>query len=205
MKSVIIAAIVFVVVSVYRVIKAKGAGKLPVKPSDYLEIGQLLFPKYKSEFENFFRLFVSDKAKFLSAHDELLQDYNNVELEELKAIEALYIFGDSKKQLWLTDWRGEENEKEIESFIMKMLNQKVTWNNVSKFRADNVSESKRDGEFVIDLFKEADKDLRQIGQRLIFFSLGWDSYVFTCIDLKSFDQITSKMPRSFEGADQLRK
>jgi len=205
MKTVIIAAIIFIAIFAYRIIKANGGGKFLVNTSDYLEVGQLLFPNYKSDFDKFFISFASDKTKFLSEHDELLQDYDNFELEKLKAIEVLYIFGDSKKQLWLTDWRGEENEKEIESFIEKHLNQKVTWTNASKFRADNAKADQRDGGFVIELFKKVDTDLQQINQRLIFFSLGWDAYVFTTVDTKSFGQITTKMPSNFEGADKLRK
>src|SRR5215204_4231529 len=205
MKTIIFAAIIFIAIFAYRFIKAKAGGKLLVSNSDYLEIGRLLFPNHKSEFDNFFNSFITDKAKFISEHDELLQDYDNFELEKLKAIEVLYIFGDSKKQLWLIDWKGEENEKEIESFVEKHLNKKITWTNASKFRSDNAKTDQRDGSFVIELFKQADKDLQQINRRLIFFSLGWDAYVFTAVDKKSFDHITTKMPSNFEGADKLRK
>jgi hypothetical protein len=204
MRSIIIAAIVFIALFAYRILKANRGRKLLVTP-DYLEVGQLLFPTYKSDFDNFFGSFASNKTEFLSEHEELLQDYDNFELEKLKAIEVLYIFGDSKKQLWLTDWRGEENESEIESFIEKHLNQKLAWTNTSTFRADNTKVDQRDGGFVIELFKKIDKDLQQINQRLIFFSLGWDSYVFTTVDTKSFDHIVSKMPSDFEGANQLKK
>ena len=181
------------------------SGKLPVNNAEFLEAGQLLFPNHKPEFGKFFNSFINDKTKFISEYDELLQDYDNFEIEKLKAIEVLYIFGDGKKQLRMIDWRGEENEKEIEAFIEKRLKQKVTWTNAAKFRTDNAKADQRDGGFVIDLFKQIDKDLQLINQRLIFFSLSWDAYVFTTISTKSFEQITTKLPNHFEGADQLRK
>ena len=205
MKAIIFAAIILILIFAYQFIKANSGTKLLTSNSNYLEIGLLLFPNHKNEFESFFNSFTASKAKFISDYDELLQDYDNFELEKLKAIEVLYIFGDSKKQLWLTDWKGEENEKEIETFVEKHLNQKITWTNASKFRSDNAKTDQRDGNFVIDLFKQADKDLQQINRRLIFFSLGWDAYVFTTVDTKSFNQITTKMPSNFEGADKLRK
>ena len=203
-KSLVVFVLTLLIIFSYRFVKAR-KGKLLANNSDFLEAGQLLFPNHKTEFVNFFNSFIADKAKFIFEHEELLQDYDNFELEKLKAIEVLYIFGDSKKQLWVTDWRGEENEKEIETFIEKHLNQKVTWANAAKFRTDNAKADTREGDFVIGLFKQIDKDLQQINQQLIFFSLGWDAYVFNTVDTKSFDQITTKLPSHFEGADKLRK
>jgi hypothetical protein len=204
MRYVIIFLLTFLIFFTYRFVKAK-SGKLLVSNSDFLGVGQLLFPNHQTEFENFLNSFLADKAKFISEHEALLQSYDNFELEKLKAIEVLYIFGDNKEQIWITDWRGEENQKEIENFVEKHLSQKVTWTNTLKFRADNAKADKRDGDFVVDLFKQVDKDLQQINQRLIFFSLDWDAYVFTTVDTKSFGQITSKLPNNFEGTDKLRK
>ena len=99
-----------------------------------IEIGTILFSGLKKEFETFFKTFLKDKNTFLTENEVLLEDYDNFELDKLKPIEVIYIFGDSKGKLWMTDWRGEENEREIELFLEDKLQIKTDWKNVNEKR-----------------------------------------------------------------------
>lgn len=174
-----------------------------VNQTELLEAGQLLFPNHQPGFEKFFNLFISDKKEFLTENRELLKDYKNFDLEKLQAIEIIYIFGDNKKLLWITDWRGEENEREIESFLQNKLQIKTDWTNVNKLRKEADSEKQRDGNLIIDLLKAIDKDLEPIHKKMIFLELGWDSYVYTVVDQTSFKTINDKFGKLFQGIEKL--
>lgn len=178
---------------------------LVFKNLEFIKAGQLLFPNHKTEFEFFFNSFIADKKNFLSENEKLLEDYDNFELEKLRAIEVIYIFGDSKEQLWLTDWKGEENEREIEYFLKNKLLIKKDLTNTSQLRKRVNEEKQRDGNFIIDLLKTIDKDLKPLNKKLIFFNLGWDSYVYTVVDLPSFKKINDKCGTVFQGTEKLRK
>ena len=178
---------------------------LLVNSTDLLETGQLLFPELKTDFEFFFNSFLNDKKTFLGDNQELLENYDNFELDKLKPIEVIYIFGDCKEKLWMTDWRGEENEKEIENFLEDKLKIKTDWRNVNEIRKGVDEKRQRDGKFIIDLLKTIDKDLETLNKRLIFLDLGWDAYVYTVVDQVSYKTITDKFGTLFHGTEKLRK
>ena len=69
------------------------------------------------EFLIFYNLYAADYEKFKPKYNTILKNYNNFDLENLKPIEILYIFGDNKKAINLIDWRGEENLYEIEDTL----------------------------------------------------------------------------------------
>ena len=181
--------------------------KLPVKTNkeELIDIGTILFPEFKTYFQTFFNTFLNDKKRFLTENEQLLEDYDNFELDKLTPIEVIYIFGDSKGKLWMTDWRGEENEREIENFLEDKLQIKTDWKNVNKIREGVDEEKQRDGKFIIDLLKTIDKDLEPLNKRLIFLDLGWDAYVYTVIDPVSYKTITNKFGMLFHGTEKLRK
>lgn len=170
-----------------------------------IDIGTILFSGLKTDFETFFNTFLKDKKTFLTENEVLLEDYDNFELDKLKPIEVIYIFGDSKRKLWMTDWRGEENESEIENFLEDKLQVKTDWKNVKEIRKGVDEEKQRDGNFIIDLLKTIDKDLEPLNKRLIFLDLGWDAYVYTVVDQVSFKTITDKFGPLFHGTEKLRK
>ncbi len=180
-------------------------GSFSVNQIELLEFGQLLFPIHKNEFQNFFNSFISDKKRFLTENEELLKNYDNFELDKLKAIEAIYVFGDSKEQLWLTDWRGEENEREIENFLENKLQIKADWTNLNKLKSGVDQEKQRDGKFIIDVLKTVDKDLELMNKRIIFLDLGWDAYVYTVVDQSSFKTISDKFGKLIHGTENLNK
>lgn len=172
---------------------------------ELLETGQFLFSELHIEYETFINSYHKDKNKFLSENEDLLSNYDNFELKRLKPIELIYIFGDSNQKLCLTDWRGEENEKEIENFLDDKLRVKNDWKNVNEIRKGFDKEKQRDGEFIIDLLKTIDKDLETLNKRLIFFDLGWDAYIYTVVDKASYKTITDKFGILFYGIEKLRK
>lgn len=176
-----------------------------VSQEELIETGQYLFADFKADFAAFFYSFLKDKKTFLVKNKELLAEYDNFELDKLKAIEVIYIFGDSKQKLYLTDWRGEENEREIVNFLEDKLQIKSDWKNVNELRKGADEERQRDGEFIVDLLKTIDKDLEPINKRLIFFDLGWDAYVYTVVDQTSYKAITDKFGTLFHGTKKLRK
>jgi len=204
MKYIVIAILTVIIVVVIQAFRNKKRNLL-LSNSDLLEAGQQLFPELKIDFEVFFSSFIKDKKTFLTDNEELLEDYDNFELDKLKPIEVIYIFGDSKERIWMTDWRGEENEREIEHFLESKLKIKTDWTTVNELREDADEEKQRDGEFIIDLLKGIDKDLEPINKRLIFFDLGWDAYVYTIIDQSSFKTVSEQFGSLFYGTEKLRK
>ena len=202
----VLALPVKIIFLIYKDAQQKGTQKKKQTTKlDTLEIGQLLFQNNKKEFQVFYNLYSADYEKFKPKYNTILKNYNNFDLENLKPIEILYIFGDNKKAINLIDWRGEENLYEIEDHIENQLNQKLDWTNTVNLRTGVDEELQTDGIFIIDLFKSVDNDLRTINQKLIFFDLGWDSYIFKTVDNLTFDKIISKSPDNFHGTDNLRK
>lgn len=175
------------------------------KNVDLKELGKLLFPNHIwTEFEVFFNPFLSDKKRFISVNKDLLAAYDDFELDKLKAIEVIYIFGDSRQKLWITDWCGEENEREIEYFLEDKLQIKSNWTNVNKLRKITDEGKQRDGKFIIDLLKAIDRDLEVLNKRLIFFDLEWDAYVYTVVEQALYKTIIAKFGILFHGTGKLR-
>jgi hypothetical protein len=204
MKYIVIVILTIIIVGGFQAFKNK-KGNLFVSNTDLLEAGQLLFPKLKTEFEHFFLTFLKDKKTFLVDNAELLEDYDNFELDKLKPIEVIFIFGDSKENLWITDWRGEENEREIENFIENKLKIKSDWTNTRELRKGAFQEKHRDGEYIIDLFKTIDTDLETLGKRIIFIDFDWDAYVFTVVDQSTFKTLIEKFGTHLHGTEKLKK
>ncbi|REH00761.1 DUF6630 family protein [Flavobacterium aquicola] len=187
--------------------RSNNDSKLSVKSNDkeLIEIGTIIFPELKTDFETFFNTFLKDKKRFITENKELLEDYDNFKLGKLNPIEVIYIFGDSKEKLLMTDWHGEENEREIENFLENKLQIKTDLKNVNEIRKGVDKEKQRDGKFIIDLLKTIDKDLELLNKKLIFLDLDWDAYVYTVIDQVSYKTITDKFGTHFHGTEKLRK
>jgi len=168
-----------------------------------LNLGDQLFTNYKDEFASFYSLYLTDQKKFITKNKKLLKDAKGLDLKNLKPIEALYLFADTKKLVYLVDWKGEDDAKETEQFIEELLKQEITWENTSNLRAGSIAGTQRDGKFIIHLFNAIDKDLQKINQGLLFFDLGWDAYAFTVFASKTAGEII-KCSKAFHGADKLR-
>jgi hypothetical protein len=199
--------IIIIIINDKAVKRSYKESRLSVKINDdeLFEIGTILFPEFKIDFKTFFDTFQKDRKGFLVEFEKLLDKYDNLELNKLKPIEFVYIFGDSKGKLSTTDWRGEENEREIEYYIENKLQIKTNWYNVNEIRKGVDQETQRDGKFIIELLKTIDKDLEPLNKRLVFLDLGWDAYVYTVIDQVSDQTITDKFVTYFYGTEKLSK
>lgn len=180
--------------------------KIFIKTSDQelIQVGQLLYSELSNDYLNFMKSYLKDKKSFLIENKKLLKGYSNFELDKLHPIEAIYIFGNIKEQLWVTDWRGEENEKEIENFIEDKLKIKSEWTSTNELRTGAIETKKSDGEFIIDILKTIDKDLETLNKRLIFFNLNWDAYVYTVVDQSSHKIIIDKFGTLFHGIEKVK-
>jgi hypothetical protein len=203
MKSLTFAVLTFVVIGAIQFFRNRKRNRL-ANESGFSEIGRFLYPDDAASFDAFFTLYLADPKKFVRENEELLEEYD-FDDGEIKAIELLYIFGDMKEKVSMTDWRGEENSKEVEDFIERMMPVKPVWTNTNQLRANSKEDDERDGDFIIDLFKAIDKDLNALDKKLIFYQLGWDAYVYTVVDSKTFKEITAKASGSFVGSAKLKK
>lgn len=167
------------------------------------EVGKYLFPDFKSEFETFIGLYLKDTKKFIHEHKALLLNHNHLEMNKLKTIDVIYIFGDSRKQMNVTDWRGEENQGEIEGFLEENLQVRSGWKNTNQLRKGLTEPKQSEEAFIIELFKVIDKDLKPLSKKLLFLDLGWDSYVYTIVDLRSHKILTDRFGSFFQGTENL--
>jgi hypothetical protein len=169
----------------------------------YLEIGNKLFIDDNSKFNKFFNLYLNDKSMFASKYKKILIEYTNFDIENLKPIEAFYIFADSKNILFQSDWKDEENESEIEVFIQQLIHQKIVWANTTSFRINTIAETQGKGTYIVGLLKSIDKDLQIINHKLLFFELDWDSYIYTAINQEKFDFVINNSTKYFHGIEKI--
>jgi len=185
--------------------KRTGRNRKKLKNDELVETGKYLFPDHFSEFETFIHSFLHTKSKFISENKALLLGYDNFEMNKLKPIDAIYIFGDSRKLFHLTDWRGEENESETEHFLEETFQIKSEWKNTNSLRKGSDEDDQDEGGFIIDLFKAIDKDLKPLHKRLVFLDLGWDSYVFTIVNPRSYKILIERFGILVQGTENLMK
>jgi hypothetical protein len=202
MKSLIIGALTVLILGAIQAYRSR-KGKRQTSDTPLFEAGKILYAADKQAFEDFFNLFLADKKKFIAEKEDILEDYF-FENDELRTIDILYIFGDQGGKLIFTDWRGEENTREIEEFINQKLNLSPTWTQTDKLRATATEENERDGKYIVKLLKAIDQDLNATNKQLLFFNLGWDAYVYTVLNKATFTQIVKLAPNDFHGADKVR-
>jgi len=196
--AIIFLASVFIFALIYEMLKKRHDFHLE---KEFLTVAEVISPKYKG-FSDFYNLYKNDRNKFLTRFS-LSHDVENFDLENLKPIEVLYIFANAKNLVHLVDWKGEENEGEIEAFIDGLLKQQHSWTQTLKLRNDLKENKAGQSQFIIELFQSVDKDLQATDNRLIFFELNWDAYVFTVVASKIFDDITGKRLTEIHGVDKL--
>jgi len=185
---------VFIIDFFQKKLKAKRSGT-------FLDAAAYILGSYADEFKGFYRLYMSHKKTFLTQNDSFLNSHNNFDANNLEPIELLYLFASSKNLVFITDWKGEENEHEIEIFLETLV-PKPVWKNSSDVR--NKSDKPKGDNYTVRLLKSIDKDLRAIDRCLIFFDLSWDAYVYTCIDTKACESAVGKAPDVFYNAKKLR-
>ncbi|MBK6475178.1 MAG: hypothetical protein IPF95_10790 [Flavobacteriales bacterium] len=158
---------------------------LKTKIHHYFDIGKIIFSQYKAEFEAYYTYYLNNQTR------------------KFRPIDALAAFADNKGLSLVIDWRGEENEGEIEEFINSKVDT-LRWPNTVELREQYLGRETRDGKFIIRLFKALEKDLKQLNHQLLFFDLGGDSYVFIITDATTFKNIMKSKDIDLHGAGKLR-
>ncbi|MDI9873043.1 DUF6630 family protein [Flectobacillus rivi] len=165
---------------------------------DIQQVGYLLFPDLNRKFDEFLELYTKNKVSFQKLYQELQR--NKMELSQLELIQS---FGSINQRLSLTDWKGEENEFEIQDFIDKQVQQSIIWENTNALGKSVTLDKQRDGKFIIQLFQAIDLDLQSANGRLLFLNLDWDAYVFLPVTTQTFDKIFKIAPNHFKNVNEL--
>ena len=108
---------------VYLIITDKKGNKRKIKPNtkfNIKQVGQLLFPDLTESFEIFINLYNKNKAKFWTTYKDIQEDKT-----ELLQLELIQLFGDINGKLGFIDWKGEENEFEINEYIEEQIQKKI--------------------------------------------------------------------------------
>jgi len=174
---------IFIIVAYF--IDAKEKRENNKNRTKYQEAGKLIFSGYQDEFSAYYQSYLRGKKK-------------------KEPIEVICEFADARGLVQVIDWRGEDNEGEVEEFIEKLLGQEISWRYSSTLRSGSPIGEQRDGEFIAALFKAVDKDLSAIGRRLLFLGLG-DSYEYTIVSTNTFNGIKRLKISELRGARELDK
>ncbi len=173
-----IVLVFFVIVGIY---EWRQKTKQKQKDADFLNIAKGIRPNLKTEIISFFKSSKGDS----------------------RPIDLLYNFLDEQKQVITIDWKGEENEGEIEAFIESLNQEKIKWNKAIETRANQQKRKDSDDKFTIKLLKSIDKDIQNINARLLFLDNDGDSYVFTTVDAETHKKILGSLRKEFYGIDKL--
>jgi hypothetical protein len=185
----------------YLILSDKKGRKMRTSPNadfDIHQVGYLLFPDLNRKFDEFLVLYATDKVSFQKQYQELKG--NNMELSPLELIQS---FGSINQRLGLTDWKGEENELEIQDFIDKQVPQTIIWKISDALRKSVTLDKQRDGIFIMQLLQAIDLDLQSTNVRLLFLNLDWDAYVFLPVTTGTFDKIFKMAHHHFKNVFEL--
>jgi hypothetical protein len=151
------------------------------KDKDFLQIAKSIRPSLQTEITFFFK---SSK-------------------DGAKPIDLFYNFMDDKNQVLTIDWKGEENEGEIETFIELLNQEQIKWTKVNELRTSQRKRKVSDDKFIIKLLKSVDMDLQNINTRLLFLNTDGDSYAFTTVDTGTYKKVLDNLRKEFYGVDKL--
>lgn len=157
-----------------------------INKSAFLEVGKILFQKHENEFIAFYNSYLKEK--------------NSTD----RAIDILIEFAELKEIGLLIDWRGEENEFEIQEFISQQINKEISWKNADLLRGKHGDKDLNNGDFVIKLFKAIDKDLMSHELKLLFLDTGGDSYYLMIVKNNIYQEIIAKKLNDFHGVSKLK-
>jgi len=185
----------------YFILTDKKGNKRKVNPRvkfDLKQIGQLLYPDLTNDFDDFVSLYSKSKTEFIKKYKGIEPDNN-----ALSELELLQLFGDINQKLGFIDWKGEEDEFEIERYLEKQIQKEVDWTNAALLRKSIASDKQRDDKFIVKLFHAIDKDLQDINVRLIFLNMDWDAYVFLPVKQQGFNKVLELGANQFKNANEL--
>lgn len=164
-------------------------------PPELEALGRVLFAQYREAFDAYCVLNATDPHEFRSRYRDALKVLG----DEPSRLELLYIFATKEDLVLLIDCRGEENAEEIEAFLETRIGCAIAWTITTALRNAVPEEAQRDGKFIEALFRALDQDLGSIGQRLLFFNLPWDVYVFMPMDEQVHITLVGSAPDHFRG------
>jgi len=165
---------------------------------DITKVGHLLFPDLHKDFDAFLKLYTTDKTEFGKKYKEIQPDS-----AELSPLELIQSFGDINQKLGFIDWKGQEDEFEIQDFIQEQIRQDISWTKSNNLKQSVAQDKQRNGKFIVKYFQAIDTELRLINFRLLFLNMGWDAYVFLPVTSQAFDKIFQLAPNQFENANEL--
>ncbi len=154
------------------------------KPA-FLEVGKILFQKHENEFIAFYNSYLKEKNS------------------TSRPIDILIEFAELKELGLVIDWRGEENEFEIQEFISQQINKEISWKYANVLRAKHVDKDLNNGDFVIKLIKAIDKDLTPHELKLLFLDSGGDSYYLMIVKNNIYQEVINKKLNDFHGSNKL--
>lgn len=147
------------------------------KKEDAIEIGKLLFDDKAAAFEEYVKLFASDKKQFNIRYSDTFED-TGLELEDLKFIDLITSFGIFENKILIIDWRGEENEGEIQKFCEEKIGRRITWTNVNRL----LDKSRNNTD---QLLKSINKDLNENNYQLVSMNRSNDSFELSAVSLEN--------------------
>jgi hypothetical protein len=167
-----------------------------------LDLGKNLYHTHSAEFENYYEEYLEDIGCFKDFNWDVIGDY---EFKRLNPFNVLFAYGAHYEHLLYLDWRGEENDGEVIKFIeMTFPKQDFEWLSTLEFLKKSNVQDKRDGDYILDLFKTIDKDLNKSNYGLLFFNTDADGYYLIPTRIDILNTALKLMRGSFSKAENLR-
>lgn len=153
-----------------------------------IQIGKLLFESKRTRFEEYVNTYKTNKHNFKMIY---VDDFSGIDdIKEMTSLDFILLFGDYADEILTIDWRGEENEGEIQKWCEEKLGHPVNWTQVENFRKEENNTS------IESLIKTINSDLNQINYSLIVFDSANDSFELAVIsnkNLKTIKELNKKL------------
>lgn len=170
--------------------EAREAQELAKKRLQYQEIGKVIFSDHADDFQQYY--------------DAYLRKSGKKGAKAPTPIRVLHDFAEKKERLLIIDWRGEENEEEVEEYIEAQLGKEVPWRHTTELRKTSTNAGAWDGKFIAPLFTAIDQDLKALNKRLLFLVTGSDSFTFIVTDATTFDRVMDFQSEELVGIEKLK-
>ncbi|UII24890.1 hypothetical protein LVD15_16450 [Fulvivirga maritima] len=167
-----------------------------------LQLGKRLYHTHSVEFQDYYEEYLEDLGEFKDMYFDVYEEFD---FKRLGPFEVLYAYGAHYEHAYYIDWRGEENEKEVESYVEQTFPKvKFSWSATETLRSEYSASNLRDGNFIIKLFKAVDEDIRRQGYALLFFTIDADGYCFIPTDIDTYELAIGGLKRKFNGAADIK-
>jgi len=145
------------------------------------QIGKVLFESKQLRFEEYTKTYKTNKHNFDMIYGE---DVSGVgKPEKMSLLDFILLFGDHEDEILTIDWRGEENEEEIQSWCEEKLGYNVDWYLVKQLKAKSIKVS------IEKLIQAINNDLNKINSNLIVFDSANDSFELAVISTENLNKL----------------